>query len=127
MNHERALLLAEALESGQYKQGYGHLETHPEGDDNTPRLCCLGVACRVAQDNGLEIDVKVKDHVVFFDGWDGVLPDAVKYWFGFDDCNGAFVNDHEIDGWCALTDLNDAAKYDFAAIAQIIRENWELL
>jgi hypothetical protein len=45
--------LADALRSGDYKRGNGQLQT-PTGT-----YCCLGVACRVAEDHG----VKVRQHV----------------------------------------------------------------
>lgn len=129
MNHERALLLAEALESGQYEQGYGSLENHRA---ETPRLCCLGVACRVALAGGVDMTVRMDDLLdVIFNGQDTCLPSSVQDWFGFHDCEGTFRDDDLVDekfgGRHSLAALNDSGKYDFLAIASIIRENWELL
>jgi hypothetical protein len=126
MIEERALLLAEALESGRYEQGDGWLERH---DGEVSRFCCLGVACRVAQANGVELIEGmsgVDGEGVSFDGHDTELPDKVQDWFGFQTHSGAFLG-MEIDGHGSLIGLNDSGDYDFPAIARVIRNNWEVL
>jgi len=124
MNHERALLLAEALESDRYEQGYGSLENHREG---VSRLCCLGVACRVAQAGGVEMTEEVdSSNDVVFDGHDTDLPAKVQDWFGFRSNDGT-LSGSEVDGYDSLMTINDSGRYDFRAIAGIIRDNWEVL
>jgi hypothetical protein len=133
MNHERALLLAEALESGRYIQGPRVLERHVRNEDGTVTVknCCLGVAVRLAQANGVDVAEVLDGDAVEFNGNSCSLNAPVLDWFGFKNAAGAFgeTEDYaeEIEGWSSLIGLNDSGCFNFADIARIIRENWELL
>lgn len=48
--------IADALESGNYRQGTGRLVGE---DDRGPTYCCLGVACMVYIENGGELEVEI--------------------------------------------------------------------
>lgn len=86
-NKERLALWADALDSGRYQQVEGYLR---KGDS----YCCLGVACEVAIENGLEVNVapvtdidgamqKDKDMVIYcYNDNSEHLPDAVADWYG---------------------------------------------
>jgi len=130
MNHERALLLAEALESGLYVQGFGALELRPETGGIPVSNCCLGVATRVAQLQGVRMQEAIDRDYVVFDGNSTSMNDAVEEWFGFQDRSGAFGFGNEgcqVEGFSSLMEMNDSKQYTFADIARVIRENWELL
>lgn len=83
VNTERIRLLVEALESGDYEQGQGHLNLGG-------KFCCLGVACEVAIANGLQVEKTTElyygtNHmIVSYDGSSGFLPLSVANWYGFE-------------------------------------------
>lgn len=116
MDYNRAMMLADALESGEYKQGERALRNGPD------MFCCLGVAC----------DLYAKEHPEkqswsFFNAFMGetaVLPKTVKDWFGFKTVTGGLTN--LVEGYPSLLELNDGGK-DFKYIAKVIRNNWERL
>jgi hypothetical protein len=93
-------LWAQALESGQYKQGYGRLAP----DDQ--RHCCLGVACELA------VQAKV---IPDYDPWDGDLAayEPVREWLGLATDEGAYEGGN-------LVKDNDTAR-TFTEIAATIR------
>lgn len=79
MHANRVLKWVEALESGKYRQATGQLATK----SNETRYCCLGVACEVAIENGLEVD-KTEDAIfdeITYDGDYAELPTSVENWF----------------------------------------------
>lgn len=76
-NKERVQLLVDALRSGEYTQTTGELE-------RDGRNCCLGVACRVAIKNGLDVAVNILDGEVRYDGNGAQLPNSVKAWYDFE-------------------------------------------
>lgn len=133
MNYEKALLLAEALESGRYVQGYRVLERRTVQEDGSVEVtnCCLGVATRLAQEAGVQMTEILDGNAVEFDGNFTSMTLKVRAWFGFRTRGGAFgeseMNAEEVDGYCTLIGLNDGGGHTFADIARIIRENWELL
>jgi len=133
MNHERALLLAEALESGRYIQGFKVLERHIRNEDGTEsvRNCCLGVATRLAQGNGIDLSEEIDSRgVVEFDGEACGMTHRVQSWFGFKTSGGVFDGDGHpgmVDGFASLMGMNDSEEADFNEIARVIRENWESL
>ena len=79
-NKENMRLFVEALLSGEYEQGRGRLKLiTPEG----VKHCCLGVACEVALQNGVELEVETSSEgVVFFDQTSLYLPEAMREWLG---------------------------------------------
>ncbi len=106
----------EALRSPGELQGKGFLEYYLEGEDK-PRRCCLGVLCRVAMAEGLQLnvikyfdDVRDEKTVITFSGNDFVLPVDVVKLMGFTDDSGnlsVYVTENGIVRECALTFLND--------------------
>jgi len=87
VNKERVALLVAALRSGRYAQGRGALKRQRPDD----RYCCLGVACVVAAENGLQLRTEnFVNAVKFGDPGDfaadaswSILPSSVRDWFGF--------------------------------------------
>lgn len=92
----------EALRSGKYKQGKGALT---EIKDGVEYDCCLGVACKVAVENGVELKsftaprtllsgdrqlVIYKAEGLSPDSF-GVLPDKVKEWLGLSESDGQYT------------------------------------
>lgn len=58
IHQERLLKWVEALESGKYQQGQGNLlmvESWNDDGSRSESYCCLGVATRVAVENGLDL------------------------------------------------------------------------
>ncbi len=102
-----------ALRSGEYKQGSSFLKTiHGH--------CCLGVACEVAIQGGIHINVKSEEHYFRFGGHTGAVPDIVKEWIGLKESQGQFgPQDHQ-----TLAAMNDDGK-TFAEIADFIEANPE--
>ena len=89
MNTEIKTMWVEALRSGQYKQGSGHLNL--DG-----KFCCLGVLCDLAVkaggvvkdvvDNGVDTD-----NITSYDGQSMVLPQSVMDWAGLTSDNPEVV------------------------------------
>lgn len=97
VDKERVRLLIQALRSGRFKQGHSVLaRVH---DDESVSYCCLGVACRVALENGVEMEVRIRKSPggiakdLIFNGSGGYMPMSVKEWFGFEDTNPLLVKD----------------------------------
>ena len=82
----------EGLRSGKYKQTAGYLST--KNEKGKWAYCCLGVACEIAMENGVELEVMEQNvdgvMVKFYNGEEAHLPDAVQTWLGFDNETGAF-------------------------------------
>lgn len=114
---------AAKLESGEYPQTTGTLRRRT-ADPGTPPvgLCCLGVLCELAIEEGLDIEVRA-DSDKYYTGYDGaisVLPITVQQWAGMHSENGQFKA-----GRC-LTEDNDGGA-SFTEIAATIRANVEVL
>lgn len=114
------------LLSGRFQQTIGHLE-------NDNGNCCLGVACRVAIDHGVVLDVTVKQDdprgTISFDGKSLDMPHKVTAWlglwryFGNDGENPILICVH--GGWVDLSAaaLNDNG-HTFEQIAEDIQATW---
>jgi hypothetical protein len=84
VNKERVALLVAALRSGRFAQGRGALK-------RLNRYCCLGVACVVAAENGLQLRAENFVNAVKFGDPDdfvadaswSLLPNTVRAWYGF--------------------------------------------
>lgn len=141
MNQEIALRWAEALESGDYAQGYGALRVNRYDDGSFEPVgvgyCCLGVLCDVSglgewnEDNA-------------YLGFESFLPPEVATWAGIAGEGGTIdpvVPDPPVvDGYdpnnrpLTLSKLNDRRQvnrpddpnypWDFRRIAALIRERW---
>jgi len=82
-------LVAQALESGEYTQGYGQLERNtPEGCTN----CCLGVACRQFEKHeGTVYAYREEDDAnTCFEKEVTKLPYRVQQWLGFSNASGGY-------------------------------------
>ncbi len=119
VNKENILKWAEDLESGKYPQAKGAL-------NNEEGLCCLGVACEGAIENGVPVSVVRTQSGVFYDGDRQVLPESVQDWLGMDSADPIveFVADDGTETWDSLAILNDDLGKTFPEIAAIIRENF---
>lgn len=123
--------LVEALRSGEFEQGFGALESI--GSDGVRRNCCLGVACRVAIKDGLEIEVLEDPATHFrgaptgsaftvFDGANGQLPQSVWEWYGFNTPDGRMTR-----AWHdSLIGANDRERLPLPEIADLIEQHTEL-
>ena len=108
-----------ALRSGKHKKGVRYL--HDYGD----KFCCLGVACKVAEKDGVEVNYGVGDRFLKGHNLDSQI--AVKKWLGLKDSRGGGI---EFEGVMSLTALNDGLfKNDknFKRIAKVIEDNIESL
>jgi hypothetical protein len=135
---EHRRLLVEALRSGDYTQCSSQLTRLPDPDTGHPyeEDCCLGVACKVARINGLELRTDDIGQTVYYrdetSGWEAdILPDSVRYFYGFASSNGSLhqavpigqylLAKHKLSDKLAhsLVDLNDSG-FSFDEIASEI-------
>lgn len=131
-NKDRILLLVQALESGEYKQGKGYLtrilfphwsalyERENELD------CASGVACKVAIKHGLKNVVVQAFYTMgasasykMYNGSESIMPSEVAQWYGFSSDNPTIVG-------TGLIELNDREEADFNKIAKLIRQEFNL-
>lgn len=123
VNKERVQLLVDALagKKGVFQQGLGFLT---QKVDDVEAHCCLGIACIVAIQNGLDIYVRtgVGDYdlnVVTYEGKHFDLPNAVRDWYGFAESNPMLrYVENGIWRQGSATTLNDDAKFTFSQIAK---------
>lgn len=89
VNSDRARLLIEELRSGTREQGFGKLNTNG-------KFCCLGVACEVAIENGLDLTVAqaLDTNCISYDGYEYDLPTSVQEWYGFTSPNPVLKDDN---------------------------------
>ena len=109
--NENAKKWVAALRSGNYEQGRGALCR--EG-----KYCCLGVACVVAIENGLEVTA-VKElsdrEIVLYDKQFSFPPTSVQKWLGlYTKCGSDSVD---------LVVANDNDGLSFSEIADLIEAN----
>src|SRR4029077_12689635 len=111
MNKENMNKWIEALRSGTYKQGNMYL--HMCTEDGVHKYCCLGVACEVAIENGVEISTRLRNHLVsggtqkIYDEETSTLPDSVVEWLGLAYRGGEYLIDH-------LITMNDGERKSFS-------------
>lgn len=112
---------ADELESGRFEQTQGVLRR-----DDT--YCCLGVACELAREDGVEVKpdaLRLDGGVYLYDEEDVALPYSVQEWLGLDGDCGLYRGDSP------YTDDNLAADNDhgqtFSEIARTIRSGRLLL
>jgi hypothetical protein len=131
------MALADALESGVYKQCRNHLgEVAPlTGEEFN---CCLGVECRLAGAPRDVYELKMGDarRVVKYgraiDSSIGFLPREVQSAHGWQGGQGTGLftdgSQFEYDGrrFDSLMNMNDAG-VPFTVIARAVREKWEVL
>lgn len=110
MNRAVAKRWVDALRSGNYEQGQGHLRQLTE---DGPKDCCLGVLCDIAISDGVEIITRAKGHTVSFNGQLGTPPIDVMDW------SGLTYDDSE-----RYADMNDVQAATFADIADHIESTY---
>ena len=97
------------MRSDKYEQASGKLE-------NGTGFCCLGVACKVAEQHGVPVD-SVDGFII---GEDLHSQLSVKTWLGVNTYAGCFSD-------TSLARLNDNGGLSFKQIADVIENNWEEL
>jgi len=139
VNKDRVRLWVEALRNPELVQGRQLLAFRTTDKGDGPwQQCCLDVACRVAMDNGLELEEAVHTAVRslksgFKRGYRDArhsdtspstnpfnytaLPDVVAQWYGFGVCD--VLMGKEGARFTAI-DLNDGQCLTFPAIADTI-------
>jgi hypothetical protein len=121
-NKERVELFLAALESGKYVQCSGSLRAQNLFGSGQPwRYCALGVATKVALDNGLRESLNnwVEDDILYESG---VLEPLVADWYGFNSLDPILAKDED-GNWDSVSSFNDDEK-DFWWIAQAGRARW---
>jgi len=106
--------LVDALRSGRFIQGTGCLQSVI---DNDSAYCCLGVACKIAEENDIPVvydsNAKIYGKTLF-------NQPSVKSWYGF------MTNSVVISGGINLTNLttlNDNVGLNFSEIADVIEKH----
>lgn len=142
----RVKLLTKALRSGLFDQAHGHLTTNPGTPEE--QHCCLGVACVIAMEHGVELDYidqgglryyladdcdhgdfDEHEHTEHCYSNDVVMPYKVQQWYGFDD------TDPDLDvhlsspggkyqAQISAATLNDDKGFTFAEIADALDGNF---
>lgn len=105
-----------ALRSGKYKQARNTLR-------NKKGFCCLGVLCDIyLKEKKKKWDIAGKGlsyygSKAFDDGQTTLLPEKVVKWSGLDSDNPSLLGDMR------ASTLNDARKYPFEIISDLIEAN----
>lgn len=119
---ERVKLLVDALRSGKYRQTQYTLSKYDK-ESRRRKFCCLGVACEVAMQNGVELEYqRHQDGYGSYNNNSSCLPDVVKDWFGFDSFDPKLL-DAEGNEYYA-TQLNDTLKLKFGKIADAFERTY---
>lgn len=118
VNKDNVRLWVEALRSGKYTQGRTMLE-NADG-----RMCCLGVACRVAMDNGIPLGLEIDNGRVFFNDCDAMPPAEVMSWLGIIEHMGNVPVTAPAGHPVVVTELNDVHNWDFNMIADAVEETY---
>jgi hypothetical protein len=113
--NQNALAWADALESGRFEQGRSYLE-------KGGKYCCLGVACVLAIEAGVNVE-RDTEYVgsmgVAYDHHTASLPLPVKDWLGLGSDNGQYRDDRGF-GRTLVSD-NDNDQHHFKRIAETVR------
>lgn len=137
LNRERLALWVQALRSGKYEQGTGALEYSIRHSEYPQKVvtthCCLGVACRVAIDNGLRVEFRNFAGTTEFlceDGrpgsvWtSGHMPERVAEWFGLPALTPISTNVILTDEAITATIANDQERWTFEQIADALESRY---
>lgn len=136
VNKERVRLWVDALRNPELIQGF-ELLAKRSGPDEPWEQCCLDVATQVAMDNGVELEVRIVNHIdridrqqkrVYVDR-DGhsffnttSLPPTVMEWYGV---TGRSVEGLMYEGLTfSAVQLNDELKLTFLQIADVLEQNF---
>lgn len=127
MNPQVKQLWVDALRSGDYSQGKGHL-------NKDGKFCCLGVLCDLAVKAGVDVVITDEDeesqHFVYQDAdtfdeladTDEILTNNVANWAGMQACDPlvrVVLNGEPDPSLNHLSAVNDAG-YSFVKIADLI-------
>lgn len=127
MKKSIAFKWADALESGQYTQGFDQLRT-VDKNGNTTGFCCLGVLCNLHAQAHPKIALKETDPETYLGSYYG-LPKLVQEWADMYTPEGDLVSGNirlVKDEYYSLMEANDYGT-DFKTIAQFIRKNYRNL
>lgn len=135
-NTENMRTFVAALRSGEFQQGRNKLEKNVDG---VVVHCCLGVACRVALANGVEMEITSKpdaftrDAITSFHGNSSFMPPKVSQWLGL----AGSGSDYDKTGWpenpalvaedgveYSASVLNDERLYTFDQIADAFERTY---
>ena len=103
-----------ALRSGEFTQGTGSLERDGKN-------CCMGVACRLYQEDVGDLRITSLANAITFDGLGGYPPQKVQEWLGLKSHRGDYGFECE-----SLVSANDSGK-TFTEIADIIESESDTL
>lgn len=136
VNRERVALWVEALRSGEYVQGTGALEYRIRHSEYPQKIltthCCLGVACRVAIANGLDVGARDDNGITEFRASDrpdsvwtsGHMPEKVAEWFGLPVLSPVSTNVILTDDGIQATFANDQERWSFERIADALESRY---
>lgn len=122
-NRANILLWVQALESGKFQQGHTVLKSRRVDGDHW-RYCCLGVACELAIEHGVQVQTAMVPYGsvthVAFDGQHGFLPQSVVDWLGVDHPNPLV----RLGDWVTAVEANDRRRFTFLEIARCLRATY---
>ena len=121
MLNENAKKWVAALRSGRFTQTKNKL-TRIDGDNRITGCCCMGVACELAVEAGVQVSVTDDGFLRIYDHKTTSLPQAVIKWLGVTDQDGGYFRPSG-DKYC-LVGNNDNGK-TFSEIADIIESEPE--
>lgn len=111
---EARKLWADALRSGEYKQGDGLLRYESNGQ---ACYCCLGVACDLYQKHVAPLDVEVRDNgITLYGGHTAACPKPVAKWLNINNLGDLVTR---LGKHRCLAAMNDSGE-TFADIADVI-------
>lgn len=117
VNKVNMALWADGLDSGRFKQGQGALARIVGGEKF---YCCLGVACEIAMEHGVALEVGVgQGGYVTFDGTSSYLPVRVGEWLGVMREGDVMLSDT-----VTAVSANDGYDWPFTQIAAAIRARY---
>lgn len=108
MNQREAQLWVDELLSGEHEQGRDVLE------DNEGRKCCLGVLCRAAMKDGVELHIERQSVSMTYDGHTTDPPERVRRWIGLKSEDPNLVGDSAMK-------RNDIMGQSFEEIADAVQ------
>jgi hypothetical protein len=116
MNKAVARKWVDALRSGEYQQTHKVLTQITEDGEFD---CCLGVLCKLALQDGIELDIMTIDYsregmVKTYNGDEALPPNVIRQWAGFEPCS---------EDVSRYAEMNDELGCTFAQIADAIEEN----
>jgi hypothetical protein len=119
-NLRNILLWVQALESDTFKQATRRLHDLSEGG-----YCCLGVACVIAEENGVKLthdtigDLEDENAYETYNDAGFFMPNPVSDWLGLSESNPKLCG-HLAAWW------NDRAGVNFTGLAALIRQEFGL-